>query len=138
MNKKTLLKEIGNKLENICNSLRSSHSEMSDQLGIGKSTYTRNETGETAPNPLALNKLGNNFDVSLDWLICNKGPMYYKEKKAEKQTELPGKTLQDDLNELLEHMEHIPLLRYEILVLFYKFKEANKEVVESAMRSRRQ
>lgn len=64
--------------------------------------------------------------------------MYYKEKKEEKQRELPGKTLQDDLNELIEHMEHIPLLQYEVLVLFYKCKEANKEIVEGAMRSRRQ
>jgi len=31
-------------------------------------------------------------------------------------------------------MEHIPLLRHEVLSFFYKFKLENRELVETAMK----
>jgi hypothetical protein len=42
--------------------------------------------------------------------------------------------LRKDVTELLEHMDKIPLLRYEVLVLFHNFKEGYKDMVHSAMR----
>ena len=40
-----------------------------------------------------------------------------------------------DVKELLEHMEHIPLLRHEVLAFFYRFKEEYKEMVETTMKA---
>ena len=41
------------------------------------------------------------------------------------------------MDELMEHMKHIPLLRHEVLVLFYKFKEDHKEMVDIAMKTKK-
>lgn len=90
-----------------------------------------------------LEKLGKDFDVSLDGLICAKGPMLFKEKeKGETRGKevLPAEegTQQErsrgpELRELLDHMEKVPLLYHEIMVYFYKFKMTNNELIEAAL-----
>ncbi len=39
----------------------------------------------------------------------------------------------EETRELLEHMKCIPLLRYQILASFHKFKDEYKEMVAAAM-----
>jgi hypothetical protein len=109
-----------------------------------RSSYLRNENGKTCPGIITMQILGNRFNVSLDWLICEKGPMYYREKE-QKQQELSKTVLETnpapetldslpgDIRELLDHMKRIPLLRYETLASFHKFKEEYKEMVSAAM-----
>lgn len=146
MNMKDLTKEVAYKMRKIRQSLKCSNSQMAAKLGVERSTYNRNEEGRTLPGISTLLKLGNYYDISLDWLLRNKGPMYCKEKIVEKEKEVKIEepkpdpfakvleTLGDEAKELLEHMERIPLLRYEVLVLFHKFKEERKEMVERAMK----
>ncbi len=132
MDKKTLMRHISQKLRTIREPLRYSQREMADRLGIYRASYSRHESGETMPMVTTLYKLGDIFNISLDWLIQDKGPMYYKEK-TEPNGEI-SKELRKDVNELLEHMDKISLLRYEVLVLFYKFKEEHKDMVHAAMK----
>ncbi|MCP5102101.1 MAG: helix-turn-helix transcriptional regulator, partial [bacterium] len=110
--------------------------------GAVRSSYSRYEKAETAPQITTLYKLGKNYNVSLDWLILNKGPMYYKEKEIEieKKNQKPKpkpdaetlQTITEEYDELKTLMERIPLLRYEIMSLLYKFKEDRQELVEAA------
>lgn len=66
------------------------------------------------------------------WLVANKGPMFYSQKaRAEAGPELAN--VMNEVKELLAHMEQIPLLRFEILSFFHKFKLEYKDVVASAM-----
>ncbi len=138
MDKKTLMKDIGYKLRKIRESSRYRPHEMADFLGTWQSTYSRYEKGETPLNIITLYKLANRFNISLDWLIRGKGPMYYNEKEVGQKSE-PDHTEQqllqilgEDVKELLEHMVQIKLLRYEILVYFQKFKEKHKTKVDAA------
>lgn len=163
MNRKDLLKDIGYKLKKVRKQVNYSLPYMAARLGLVRSSFLRNETGKTCPNIMILRKLGKEFDVSLDWLICDKGQMFYGEKgeaQAEKQPEpLPPtpeptkleagpetkpeagakpipevmETIPDDIRELVEHMKRIPLLRYEILASFYDFKDKRKDMVAEAM-----
>ena len=139
MDKKTLMKDIGYKLRKIRESSRYRPHEMADFLGTWQSTYSRYEKGETPLNLLTLHKLANRFNISLDWLILSKGPMYYNEKELNQEPE-PNQTEQklletlgEDVKELLEYMAQIKLLRYEILVYFQKFKEKHKAKVDAAV-----
>lgn len=146
MNMKDLTKEVAYKMRKFRQSLKLSNSQMAAKLGVERSTYHRNEEGRTLPGISTLLKLGNYYDISLDWLLRNKGPMYCKEKIVEKEKEVKIEepkpdpfakvleTLGDEAKELLEYMERIPLLRYEVLVLFHKFKEERKEMVERTMK----
>ena len=88
MNMKDLTKEVAYKMRKIRQSLRLSNSQMAAKLGVERSTYNRNEEGRTLPGISTLLKLGNYYDISLDWLLRNKGPMYCKEKIVEKEKEI--------------------------------------------------
>ena len=130
---------------------------MATYFGLKRTSYSKYETGETSPNYLVLEKLGNDFDVSLDWLVCGKGPMIFKEKTtgetANAQPEEEIKQVEDEApqtprpprqeqeekpfsrehRELVEHMEKIPVLHYEVMGFYHRFKIDNKELVETAM-----
>jgi len=84
--------------------------------------------------------------VSLDWLIFSKGPMYFNEKERAAEIEVLKKQLalktesekavppdSEKEKKLVEHMEAIPLLYYEILGQFQRFKIDNKALVDSSM-----
>jgi len=139
MDRKNLLKDFGYKLRKIRESLRYSQEEMAAYFSTEKGTYNRYENGKNFPGFLVLNHFGNTLGISMDWLICDKGPVYYKEKekkeekkviekKEEAKQEPSPEMPQGEMKELLEHMGRIPLLRHEVLAHFYKFKEEHKEL----------
>ena len=141
MDRKNLLLEIGYKLRKVREPLTYTVSQMADSIGNERTSYNRYEKGKALPKLLALYKLGNKFDVSLDWLIRNEGPMYYKEKESNEQKIIKSNSqhtqpnldsMPADIKELLDHMEKIPLLRHEVLAFFLKFKDKNKEMVANA------
>lgn len=141
MDRKTLLKDIGYKLRQIREPLKYSQREMAGYMDAYTSSYSRHEKGETFPSIPSLYMLAANLDISLDWLICGKGTILYKEKEQaiERSNEVQAKTaetaeiktassaLQEDINELLDYMERIPQIRYEVLVLFFKLKKAHQK-----------
>jgi transcriptional regulator with XRE-family HTH domain len=132
MDRKSLLREIGERLRKARELFKFSQNEMADYLGAYRSSYSRYEAGRFSPQMISLYRLAMANDFSLDWLIANRGPMFYSEK--EKTGVGP---LGEDVDELMEHMKHIPLLRHEVLVLFYKFKEDHKEMVDIAMKTKK-
>jgi transcriptional regulator with XRE-family HTH domain len=140
VNKDQLRKTIGTRLRKIRSSLSFAQEKMAKHLGTGRPNYTRIEIGDTFPNHFMMHKLATMFDVSLDWLVCGKGPMLFSKKKSnlgkrgDKNStllaalEYPGNP---DVEELLEFMEQIPLLHHEIMELFFRFKIVNKELIET-------
>ncbi len=145
MSMNDLAKDIGIKLRKIRKTLKIPNSQMAYRLGVGRGTYNRNEEGKNMPCVATLIKLAHGWNISLQWLLLNKGPMYYREGppveeiKEEKPPEPhPAikrlESLGDESEELLEHMDRIPLLRHKVMVLFHTFKEDRKEMIERAMK----
>jgi transcriptional regulator with XRE-family HTH domain len=123
---------------------------MAGYFELSVSGYSKNENGETLPGLSTLRRLSDDHDISLDWLILNKGPKYFKEKEPPKQEGLDQEKQQQkeadekiarweavmpDVKDLLEYMEQDPLLRHEVLAFFYKYKKKSKEV-EKAPKTR--
>jgi transcriptional regulator with XRE-family HTH domain len=133
MKRKDLAKQIAVKLLKIRQSLHYSTSNIAYKIGITRGSYRRNENSETLPDTFVLYKMARNLNISLDWLIGNKGTMFYAGKKAAKDSS-SLQLLQDDVTELLDHMERIPLLHHEVMTLFHKFKAERKDMVAEAMR----
>jgi hypothetical protein len=75
-----------------------------------------------------LSTLSNDLKVSLDWLIANKGKMFVEEGlPPEDKKEL--KNLNNEIKELLYVMRHLPLVRYEVMGFYQKFKLDNQEYI---------
>ncbi|MCX6583272.1 MAG: hypothetical protein NT166_24105 [Candidatus Aminicenantes bacterium] len=128
MDRKTLLRNIGQKLKDIRNSLKLEGFTMADRIGAYRTSYRHYEMGDTAPQLTCLYHLAHTDNISLDWLIVDRGPKFYKDKETipepPKETEtLPAIAHEKDVKELLEHMDQDSLLRHEILLMFYKYKK---------------
>ncbi len=161
-----------------------SRKEMAARVGLSHGSYGKCENGYYAPGIETLNRLTAEFDISLDWLFFNKGPMVFKEKgrteelekelaqlrkeaagmqekaaemqekAAEMQQELEqaGQKLTEtenlleqkktaeaiaaetalspEVKELVDSMGQVPLLHYEILAYYHRFKMENKEITK--------
>ncbi len=128
---------IGERLKELRDSLAYKQEKMAALLAISRNSYGKKEIGETYPGYSVMHKLGSSFDVSLDWLICGKGPMFLKEKGPAQRNGQTGanpgeaRDLSPEHRELIESMERQPLLHYEIMAHFHRFKKENREMFES-------
>ncbi|MCX6582483.1 MAG: helix-turn-helix domain-containing protein [Candidatus Aminicenantes bacterium] len=136
MNRKEFAKLMGGKLEKIRKARYISITNMAKILGVDRVTYVNNENGVSIPNFFTLYNLGNQFDVSLDWFILDEAPMLRTKKAAENVPPQPQPLpLPGEIKELLDHMDKIPLLRYEILAQLHRFKEDHQALVEKSMKA---
>jgi transcriptional regulator with XRE-family HTH domain len=152
------LQELGAKLKKLRQHFDLTRLQMASRFKVTPSAYSKNESGLTFPGLPSLRALCLELDVSMDWLLFDKGPMIFEkkapppetakqppvEKKAEeepipdKKAATPAaKELAPDVKELFEHMENIPLLHYQILAQFQQFKVDNPELVKSAVRQQK-
>ncbi|HLP61905.1 MAG TPA: helix-turn-helix transcriptional regulator [Candidatus Deferrimicrobium sp.] len=122
---KSFLSDLGKRLKIVRDEHRYNRLEMAGKLEISRANYYKNECGISLPKVDTLYRLYNDFDISMDWFLFGGQPMHNKDKQptpvAEKKTgglenELP------DARELLDAMEHDPMLRHEVLLNFYKYK----------------
>ncbi len=116
---------IGARMRIIRKQLGHSGPEMASVLSIDRTAYYKNESGRNFPGTLTLYRLQKNFDISMDWLIFNKGPMIFKNKKQEEKK--PGLLEQTpEVKKLLEAMEQDSQLKFEMLSQFYKYQGKKK------------
>lgn len=146
MKRKELVEVIAQRMMAVRKAFRLSRRKMAYKLNSSESSIYKNEKAHTSPNLTSYYALARKLNVSLDWMIAGKGEMFYKEPspQPELQTEEPEQSvekidpgdqaLRNDVAELLEHMEHIPLLRYKVLTLFHEFKRDNKDLVAETMK----
>lgn len=122
-----LLQEVGKRLRTIREQLKHSPADMARRLGLSYSGYFKNESGITFPKVTTLHVLQDDFDISMDWFIFNKGPMHYKDRQQQLE-EKTAKTSRleetvPEVRELLDHMEEDVLFRHKVLVYFYEYKK---------------
>jgi transcriptional regulator with XRE-family HTH domain len=117
-----IAQNIGARLRRLRNQHNYTRPEMAAELGIHRTAYYKNETGETFPGSNTLYRLQKHFNISIDWLLFNKGPMHFKDKlqPAEKT---PGLAEQvPEVREMLDVMARDPQLKHEILAYFFKYQ----------------
>ena len=139
MEKRKLLQELASRLRKARRALRMTQKDLSSRCGCTRPTYVKNELGNTFPGGMVYYVLGDNFGISLDWLIRGTGSMFYREEAqeegpVEKTVEPETKPLPGEIAELVEDMERVPLLRHEILAIYLRYKLKNRQLFEpSAM-----
>ena len=94
---------------------------MAEHMGVVRSTYVRNEGARTYPGTPAYHKLCNKLGISLDWLIGGKGEMFSGKPEGELAAEFAS---------LAADAEKVPLLRYDLLSFYHRFKLDNPGLFE--------
>ncbi len=55
------------------------HVQMARFMGVHLSTYHKYETGTAAPSPVTMMNYIKEYGISLEWLMLNRGPKYFKD-----------------------------------------------------------
>jgi len=117
---------IGRRLKKIRKQLDYSIPKMAGALGLSYNGYYKNEINRAVPGGATMYSLQKNFNVSMDWLLFEKGPMFFKDKSQPVETYLVNANQTPELLELLNAMEKNLQLKHEIMAYFYKFKTEKK------------
>lgn len=130
---KKLKRDIGARLIQARDALHLSQRKMAAELMISRSTYSKNELGTYFPSVGILHTLGVDKEVSMDWLICERGGMF------DRRSQLNGEIMDfvsdnPGLEELLVLMKNIPLMNHKIMETFHQFKKDNPLLVEKALK----
>jgi len=132
--KQQLRKEIGRKMRKIRKTLGYTQIQMVTFFDIGRANYSRIEKGEIFPTPTILNTLSREFHVSLDWLIANEGKMFilHNQEQNEKKILDSGKHNQE-LKDLLFHLETVPMVKHAVLGFFLEYKQKNQQIIQKIL-----
>ena len=132
--KQKLRKEIGMKMRKVRKMLGYTQVQMVTFFDIGRANYSRIEKGEIFPTPTILNTLSKEFHVSLDWLIANEGEMFIltNQEQNEKKALKPGKHNQE-IEDLLFHIEKVPMVRHAVLGFFLEYKQKNQRFIQEIL-----
>jgi transcriptional regulator with XRE-family HTH domain len=156
--RETELQAIGARLKEAREGAGYNRKQMAATMGITPSGYNKNEHGLHFPSIASLRRLSEKNDISMDWLLFNKGAMYHKESEKQKkelekavaaltkevdqlkhdleteQKEQKAGVWDNEVTELLGYMERVPMLYHEILLHFQKFKMEHKELLEASLK----
>ena len=77
---KKMLQEVSERLKKTRKQIGCDRKTMAAHLGVTPSAYCKNESGIYLPSLNSLLRLVDTFKISIDWLLFNKGTMYYDEK----------------------------------------------------------
>ena len=128
--RKKILQQVAVKLKKIRREAGLDKKAMAARLGITPGAYYKNEYGDSLPSLSSMKYLVDNYDISLDWLFFNKGPMHYEEKgKMERELEQEVKRLTAELDQESKKREE-DLKKYQEKTAFLETKPEMKELLE--------
>ncbi len=104
--------------------------KMAAYFGMGSNAYGKAENGYNAPGLKIFYILATRFGISLDWLVLGRGPMFYEKKPGEKAAD---DELSREINEMLELIDKLPLVRHLILGYFQELKLNYHEVIQQEL-----
>jgi transcriptional regulator with XRE-family HTH domain len=118
--------------------------ELSTQLGVGPNDYRKYESAVYTPPVHIQVMLAQKYNISMDWLILDKGPMYrdqietalrqsekFKKESQPKTVQAGGEDVPSDavvvtspeIKDLVRFMEENPVYKFQLLSDFYKYKQ---------------
>jgi len=131
-----LKSSVGRKIRKIRKSLGFTQEKMVAHFNVGRANYSRIEKGEVSPSLTILHALNQKFNVSLDWLIGNKGSMFIRDHYKKN---LKDKVYNDDrtlgqcnreVTELLTYLEKVPMVKHAVLCYFLEYKLKHQEMIQ--------
>ncbi len=127
---KSLRKEIGSRIKEICKQSRLSQEAFARSLGVSKSALNRYISGKNEPKASAIKLLLDNFGVNPAWLITGRGPQYFKGVEEEGILYSAGGREDAALEEVVKKLFQQPEL-VQILHKLFKTDPSQKETLEA-------
>lgn len=114
-------KNIGDRIKSLRKESGLKQQEMAEYLGIGRSNYSRIETGDVLPTLKILLKLIDVFNISINWLLTGASSRFSDLGEYG-----------DDIREMLEDMQRDKALKHTILCNYYTIKQKSAALRKDA------
>ncbi|MCP5051706.1 MAG: helix-turn-helix domain-containing protein [bacterium] len=101
MDEKSLVRESSMKLKKLRADLNWSYKAMANRMGVTRTTYWKHENGQAFPAYKSLKSLSDDFGLSMDWFIFNKGPKHLSDKGKDQEME----SLKKEVEQLKQKLE---------------------------------
>lgn len=152
--KNLALKDIRSRIIAIRKERNLTRPQMAAELNVGNNNYNKYERGLYLPSLKTLAILTEKFDISIDWLIYNKGAMHFstiekalRENQRLKQALEEASARQDatvraeaqgaeivtdpEIKELIRYLEDNPLFKHQLLIYFHRHKQGGQKTEET-------
>jgi len=123
--------EVGSRLKEIRQRLKMTQAQLGEKLGINGSAVAKHEKGICFPNGKMLDILATQYNVSMDYLLCGRGALFYEDKDNSGSNRLKNMIKGDiELEELFSLVSSKSWVRHAVLSFFQRFKLENRELIE--------
>jgi len=152
--KNLALKDIRSRIIAIRKERNLTRPQMAAELNVGNNNYNKYERGLYLPSLKTLAILTEKFDISMDWLIYNKGAMHFStiekalqenqrlkqdlEEASARQDATARAEAQDaeivtdpEIKELIRYLEDNPLFKHQLLIYFHRHKQGGQKTEET-------
>ncbi|MFC2146362.1 helix-turn-helix domain-containing protein [Acidobacteriota bacterium] len=123
--------EVGSRLKEIRQRLKMTQAQLGEKLRINGSAVAKHENGITFPTGKMLNILASQYNVSMDYLLCGRGTLFYEDIDNSDTNRLKNIVKGDkELEELFSLVSSMSWVRHAVLSFFQRFKLENRELIE--------
>lgn len=120
------MSRIGARLREIRKRLNLTQDQFGAKFGLKRSAMGKHERGECSPTIKMLNTLAFQYNVSMDYLLCGRGQLFYKKDEADNEPQLK---LDKEMKEMVSLVNRLPLVRHTIMGYFQRFKIENRDLI---------
>ncbi len=126
--------EFGSRLKEIRQRLKMTQEQLGKKLGVNASAVAKYENGFTFPNVKMLNILASQYNVSMDYLVCGRGILFYEDKDTPDSDRYKDIISGDkEMEELFSLVSSISWVRYAVLSYFQRFKLEHRHLMEKEL-----
>ena len=126
--------EFGSRLKEIRQRLKMTQEQLGKKLGVNASAVAKYEYEVTFPNINMLNILASQYNVSMDYLVCGRGTLFYEDKDTPDSDRYKNIIDGDkEMEELFSLVSSISWVRYAVLSYFQRFKLEHRHLMEKEL-----
>ena len=125
--------QVGSRLKEVRLKLKMTQRQLGKVLGINASAVAKYENGVCFLNTKMLNIIAAKYNVSMDYLLCGRGTLFYEDKDNSNFNRIKNIIAGDEeLAELFSLVSSMPLARHSVLSYFQRFKLDNWEIIHNS------
>lgn len=119
------LVETGKRFKAFRKSLHLTTTDLVEATGLSMGMISETEAGRNKPSPTLLLALYLKYDLNINWLLTGEGEMRAARVGVGPRRDEHGEPVMD-MSTLLWYMEHVPLVRHNMLGYFARFYYENE------------
>lgn len=124
---------IGRRIKKIRTELNMTQEEFGALFGIKRSGISKYEYDECFPTREMVIVLVDKYNISMDWLLCNRGTMYYE--KYDTPLAHSGFDVDTETRDMLVLLTRSAMVRYAVMGFFQRFRLENLELLQKELKA---